>query len=189
MDKRSATHWHMTVDGRGRSIRYIVSDEVGVPSVALCSVQDPASGEPSRRMVGDGWEIAEPLDPEADAPYPERGLVLYGRTKHDRPDLADALCIDPEAAEAMAASISSPTVAVKAAGRALWGEHGWQRAMSEALGVAKDTVQDWRQGRYAPHPNKLERLAQMAVARRRELRAVEAMLRAAAAARTSRGPS
>lgn len=65
---------------------------------------------------------------------------------------------------------------VIAAGRALWGEPGWQAQMGRAVGIAKDTVQDWRQGRYSPRTGVLVNLLSIARERRAELNRVIDML-------------
>jgi hypothetical protein len=56
-------------------------------------------------------------------------------------------------------------------GQALWGER-WQSEMARALSVHRDTVQDWRQGRYSPKPEIIEELRQIARARLAELKAL-----------------
>ena len=84
---RSATIWHTTIDRYGRKILYITSNEVGVESAAICSVYDSTSEELSYRLVGDN---RVGFDPEADAPYPERGLIVFGGSKHNRLSLSEA---------------------------------------------------------------------------------------------------
>lgn len=63
-----------------------------------------------------------------------------------------------------------------ATGRALWGEPGWQAQMGRAVKVSKDTVQDWRQGRYSPRTGVLVDLLSIAHERRAELNRVIDML-------------
>ena len=58
-----------------------------------------------------------------------------------------------------------------ALGQALWGER-WQADMAKALGVHKDTVQDWRQNRYSPRPGVIEDLRQIAKARLAKIKAL-----------------
>ncbi len=104
---RSATHWHHTVDRYGRKILFITSDEIGVLSEAICAVFDGMSEEVSYRLV-DGKRVA--LDPESDAPYPERGLIVFGRSKHNRLSLMEARGLDglhmAAVADAVEAAIS-----------------------------------------------------------------------------------
>ena len=51
---------------------------------------------------------------------------------------------------------------------ALWGER-WQAEMARCLGVHRDTVQDWRQGRYQPKSGVLDELRHLARWRIQEL--------------------
>lgn len=101
---RSATTWHKTIDRHGRTILYITSDECTVSDIALCSVYDPMSDLPSRRMVrcGDGWTKRD-FD-EEDQPYPSHGLIVYGRSKFDRPSIVEAYNFDRIAAAAIEAA-------------------------------------------------------------------------------------
>ncbi len=65
-------------------------------------------------------------------------------------------------------------------GEALWGDR-WQTQMAGALGVHKDTVQDWRQGKARPRPGVYIDLLRVAVERTAELDAVIESLKRAAA--------
>jgi hypothetical protein len=61
------------------------------------------------------------------------------------------------------------------AGLALWGER-WQADMARALGVHRDTVQDWRQGRSEPRPGVYAELLRVAAERREAVGDVVALL-------------
>ncbi len=62
------------------------------------------------------------------------------------------------------------------AGKALWGD-SWQSPMARALGVHKDTVQDWRQGQTAPRPGIYVDLLRLTVERQVELDDLVEMLK------------
>lgn len=89
--RRSVTNWHSTVDTLGRQILYITSDEVGVPSAAVCSINDRSSDEPSYRLI---WQRGERKHfGESDEPVPECGLIVLGGDKHSRPDLDETAAL------------------------------------------------------------------------------------------------
>ena len=109
--RRSATSWHSAIDRLGREINYITSNEVGVAAVAIARVYDPASREPSCRIVN-GERVA--FD-ESDQPYPACGLTVFGRSKFDRPTLkAFANCAFFGAAAVVAAVTADVAAAVAA---------------------------------------------------------------------------
>jgi hypothetical protein len=56
-------------------------------------------------------------------------------------------------------------------GKALWGER-WQSEMARALGVHRDTVQDWSQRRYEFKPEVADKLRGLLVDRRDRLEAL-----------------
>lgn len=80
---RSATDWHSTVDKLGRTISYITSDEVGILTIAVCSIHDPHSNVQSFRRRAAGDQAMG----DADQPIPSHGLVVLGTHKGDRPSL------------------------------------------------------------------------------------------------------
>ena len=57
-------------------------------------------------------------------------------------------------------------------GRALWGDR-WQSEMARALGVHRDTVQDWAKRQYEFRPDIAEKLRELLIARRDELDSLE----------------
>ena len=62
-----------------------------------------------------------------------------------------------------------------AVGEALWGER-WQSEMARALGVSRDTVQDWRQCRKSPRPGVYAELLKLAQSRQGDVsKAIEAL--------------
>lgn len=93
---RAVTHWETCADGRGRVIQYIHGNEG--TGVRLCSIADPASDAPARRIVNGaaGGIDADELAGSG------RGLTVYGQHKFDRPTLGEAwLSIDKPAAVAI----------------------------------------------------------------------------------------
>ena len=66
------------------SITTMYGDEFGCAGYLLVSIVGP--GLPSLRLTENG---AEKLDDEQDGPFPqgEKGIILFGRNKHDRPRL------------------------------------------------------------------------------------------------------
>lgn len=72
-------------------------------------------------------------------------------------------------------------------GRALWGDR-WQAPLAAAIGVNRDTVQDWRQGRSRARPTALANILQIARDRRAELDHAIAGLEATIASRAPGGP-
>lgn len=60
-------------------------------------------------------------------------------------------------------------------GLALWGDY-WQMPMARALGVHRDTVQDWRQGKARPRQHIYGNLRQIAAERSEEISSVIAAL-------------
>jgi nitrogen regulatory protein PII len=66
---------------------------------------------------------------------------------------------------------------IAAVGAALWGER-WKSEMARALGVSRDSVQDWTQGRMRPRLGVYVELLAIIQSRRRELQRLEAALAA-----------
>lgn len=73
---------------------------------------------------------------------------------------------------------------ITAIGLALWGER-WQMPMARALGVHRDTVQDWRQGRAEPRPGVYADLLRIAGERRDAVGGVVALLEERCAGRSA----
>jgi hypothetical protein len=84
---RSATAWHQVLDRYGRTILYITSDECTVRGIGVCSIHDRDSDVVSYRLMADGSHRA--MDQDSEGPFPERGLVVLGTSKFDRPTLTE----------------------------------------------------------------------------------------------------
>ena len=88
---RSHTQWHSTTDELGRQINYITSDEVDVPAVGICSINDPTSPVSSYRL---DWRtgVQQGFDPDEDD-TPAKGLIVLGSHKGDRPNLHETTAL------------------------------------------------------------------------------------------------
>jgi len=82
---RPATTWHKVIDKYGRTILYITSDECTVNGIGVASIHDRDSDVPSYRLMSDGAHRG--MSQDDDGPFPERGLVVLGTSKFDRPTL------------------------------------------------------------------------------------------------------